>query len=92
MSGGIVTVAQPGTVSRPEAYRRAMDDGYQHMRDRQWGRAYACFTRAHDLGHAVRSLHLAAHRVALACAQRSRRPDRIAYQAFFLGFAALTSW
>lgn len=89
---GIMTVAQPGTGSRQDAYHRAMDDGVQYMQDRKWRRAYACFTRAHELGHAVRSLHLAAHRAALACALRSCRPDRIAYQAFFLGFAALTSW
>jgi hypothetical protein len=74
------------------SFQDQMKTGYEHSARHDWSRAYACFQRAHDLGHGGRSTHLAAHRAALAVAWRGLRVDRVVYQLTFLGFASLTSW
>jgi hypothetical protein len=74
------------------SYEDEMDAGYSSMAQRHWPGAYHHFYLAHDLGHAVRSRHLAAHKAALRVAARSGRPDRFFYQLVFLAFASLTSW
>lgn len=73
-------------------YEEEMDAGHSCMAQRNWPGAYHHFRNAHDLGHAVRSHHLAAHRAAVRVAARSGRPDRLLYQLVFLGVASLTSW
>jgi hypothetical protein len=73
-------------------FAEEMTAGRDRLREGQWSSAYTCFRRAHDLGHDVRTEHLAAHRAALHTAWCARRPDRLLYQTVFLGFAALTTW
>ncbi|WP_413810683.1 DUF3703 domain-containing protein [Streptomyces sp. OE57] len=73
-------------------FAKEMRAGRARLREGQWSSAYACFQRAHDLGHGVRAEHLAAHRAALHTSWRARRPDRLLYQAVFLAFASLTSY
>ncbi|WP_394816152.1 DUF3703 domain-containing protein, partial [Clavibacter michiganensis] len=62
------------------AFSQEMTAGRAHERRKEWSAAYACFSRAHDLGHGVRAQHLAAHRAALRTAWYARRPRRILYQ------------
>jgi hypothetical protein len=69
-----------------------MDAGQSCMAQQNWPDAYHHFRIAHDLGHAMRSRHLAAHTAALRVAGRSGRPDRFLYQLVFLAVASLTSW
>jgi hypothetical protein len=73
-------------------YRTEMGAGHEAMARRQWSTAYQHFHQAHDLGHAVRGDHLAAHRSALRAAVLGGHPAPALYQAIFLAFAALTSW
>jgi hypothetical protein len=72
-------------------FQQEMNDARACLARRDWSSAYAHFCEAHDLGHDVRASHRAAHRGALHAAWAGRRPDRVVYQAFFLGFAALTA-
>ncbi|MEU3984008.1 DUF3703 domain-containing protein [Streptomyces sp. NPDC026672] len=72
-------------------FGREMEAGWSLAAEGRWDDAYRHFSRAHDLGHAARSRHLAAHRAALRAAVAAGRFGRICYQGFFLGFAWLTS-
>jgi Protein of unknown function (DUF3703) len=74
------------------SYEDEMDAGHSCMSQRDWPGAYRHFRIAHDLGHAVRSRHLAAHRAAVRVAARSGPRDRLLYQLVFLAVASLTSW
>jgi hypothetical protein len=73
-------------------YEDEMNAGHSCMARQDWSSAYRHFQNAHDLGHTVRSRHLAAHRAALEAARQDGRPGRILYQRFFLGVATFTSW
>jgi len=73
-------------------FAETMEAGRAAMARRQWSTAYSHFHAAHDLGHARRAQHLAAHRAALQAAVRGRAPGRLLYQGVFLVVASLTSW
>lgn len=74
------------------SYGHEMDTGRTCMDHRDWTGAYRHFLAAHDLGHAVRSWHLGAHKAALRTALQARWPGRVLYQLIFMAVAFLTSW
>jgi hypothetical protein len=79
------------TFARIDAYRTRLSAGDHLAAQSRWHAAYREYCAAHDLGHDVRTDHLAAHRAALVAAVQMRSPARIAYQAVFLSFAFLTA-
>jgi len=89
---GVILEMREIRASRDQAYDREMRAGHDLMRERRWAVAYRHYAAAHDLGHAVRSRHLAAHRAVLAAAWRAGRLHSVvAYQGVFLAVAFLTS-
>jgi len=72
-------------------YDQEMNAGRACLTTRDWVTAYRHFQKAHDLGHPVRSQHLAAHRAALKAACHGHHLGRALYQLLFLGFASITS-
>jgi len=72
-------------------FDQEMSAGRARLTAHDWVAAYRHFHNAHDLGHPVRSQHLAAHMAALKAACHAHHLGRALYQLVFLGFASITS-
>lgn len=85
-------MSRPGeSGQQADAFEHEMNTGRTLATQGRWRESYRHFEAAHDLGHGVRSQHLAAHRAALHAATATRHPGRILYQTVFLAFAWLTA-
>ena len=73
-------------IAMPE-YESAMTAGRAALAERDFRTAYRNFGAAHNIGHDLLALHLAAHRGLLATAWRQKRLDRVVSQLFLMAGA-----